>query len=113
MTINLLVLAEIAGSIGAIAAVLGLFYRKIDKTLLSPVKQCQEDIKRLESWTAKQQEDIISNRECGKMQIVAIRACLDGLIQQGCNGKVTQAAKQLDEYIIGRAGEMKSKHYGG
>ena len=31
--------------------------------------------------------------------IYALRACLDGLHQQGCNGKVTEAISTLDKYI--------------
>lgn len=33
----------------------------------------------------------------------SIAAILDGLKQQGCNGAVTEAKKELDEFIMGKA----------
>lgn len=32
----------------------------------------------------------------------SVSAILDGLIQQGCNGKVTEAKNNLDEFLIGK-----------
>ena len=31
--------------------------------------------------------------------IFALRACLDGLQQKGCNGRVTEAIRKIDKYI--------------
>lgn len=59
----------------------------------------------------KTQEDI-RNEFDGKVQeikaeqfimVECIRAILDGLHQQGCNGRVTEALNTLDNYLIERA----------
>ena len=33
------------------------------------------------------------------LTMYALRACLDGLKQQGCNGRVTEAINKIDKYL--------------
>ena len=44
------------------------------------------------------QAEILILTEC-------MRAVLDGLHQQGCNGKVTEASAKLDNYLVGLIGK--------
>ena len=44
------------------------------------------------------QAEILILTEC-------MRAVLDGLHQQGCNGKVTEASEKLDNYLVGLIGK--------
>jgi len=61
----------------------------------------------------KGQEDIRIEFDCKVQEIKAeqyiivecLRAVLDGLRQQGCNGKVSDAIDTLDSYLVRRAHE--------
>lgn len=44
------------------------------------------------------QSEILILTEC-------MRAVLDGLHQQGCNGRVTEASEKLDNYLVGLIGK--------
>ena len=61
------------------------------------IKKMQEDI-RIE-FDGKVQE--IKAEQF--IMVECIRAILDGLHQQGCNGRVTEALNTLDNYLIERA----------
>ena len=58
-----------------------------------------------------QQEEIRTDFEAKVQELKAeqliivecLRAVLDGLHQQGCNGKVSEAINTLDDYLIERA----------
>lgn len=39
--------------------------------------------------------------------IYALRACLDGLHQKGCNGRVTEAIEMIDKHINKAAHDQK------
>lgn len=80
MTLDVLKLAEI---IGALTIVIGGLFA-IFKFYENSKKQAEE-IKHIKSEQT--------------MTIYVLRACLDGLHQQGCNGKVTEAIDKLDKYI--------------
>ena len=71
---------------------------------LAEIRQKQEDIQ-------KKQEDIRTEFN-GKVQdikaeqliiVECLRAVLDGLRQQGCNGEVSKAIKLLDDYLLEKA----------
>lgn len=47
----------------------------------------------------KQDADIKKVRQEQKVMTIAIRACLDGLQQLKCNGKVTEGIDLLDEHL--------------
>jgi hypothetical protein len=61
------------------------------------IKKTQEDI-RIE-FDGKVQEI----KAVQFIMVECIRAILDGLHQQGCNGRVTEALNTLDNYLIERA----------
>lgn len=99
MTAELKLVAEWFGAIGAVSAVLSpliigicRFFRRLSKRL-----------ERLEEQNASQQNDINISLEERRMMLEGIYACLDGLRQQGCNGRVSSALEALDSYIIAAA----------
>ena len=46
-----------------------------------------------------QEKELERMKKEDTLVIYALRACLDGLKQQGCNGKVTEAFNMLDNHI--------------
>ena len=47
----------------------------------------------------KQDSDIESIKEEQTVLVHGVLACLKGLKEQGCNGPVTEAIEQIEEYI--------------
>lgn len=78
--IDILALSKI---IGAITVIVGVIF-SVFKFIESSKKQTKE-IKNI-----KQEQMLV---------IYALSACLDGLHQQNCNGKVTEAINKIDKYI--------------
>lgn len=91
MQIDIMKLAEIIGACSVILGVIIGGYKLYDK-LLDRVDRLEEKVNALEK----------ANREINEentLVIYALRACLDGLHQQGCNGKVTDAMERIDKHI--------------
>ncbi len=47
----------------------------------------------------KQNAEIKKIKNEQTLTMYALRACLDGLKQQGCNGRVTEAINKIDKYL--------------
>ena len=88
--------------------------QKWDQTEENLRKERQDDVCRYNEQLQdirKRQDDIRTDFEAKVQEVKAeqyviidcIRAVLDGLHQQGCNGAVTEAIKDLDEYLNERA----------
>lgn len=91
MQIDVIKLAEI---IGACSVILGLIigvYKIYDK-LIDKLDALERRVASLE------QENHRIKRE-NTLVIYALGACLDGLHQKGCNGKVTEAMEKISKYI--------------
>ncbi len=91
MQIDIIKFAEI---IGAFSIVLGAIiggYKLYDKLLdrLGDLEKRVADLER-ENNSIKKENTLV---------IYALGACLDGLHQQGCNGKVTEAMNKISKYI--------------
>lgn len=80
--------------ISALALVIGILAKGY-KWLLKQNKQ-SEDIAELKKH---HDEDIKSLKEETRLICFGLSACLDGLIQQGCNHTVPDAKQMLDEYL--------------
>lgn len=88
--------------------------QKWDDTANDLRKERQEDVCQYNKQLAEirnQQDEIRTDFE-GKVQeikaeqyiiVECLRAVLDGLHQQGCNGKVSDAINTLDDYLLERA----------
>lgn len=81
---------KVGGITSALAVIIGAFvaiFRLIEKN--------KKEVERNE----RQDKDIAAIKKEQKLIIHALRGCLDGLHQQGCNGKVTESINQIDEYL--------------
>ena len=90
MQIDVITLAEILGACGVIGGFLFAVFRFIENN-------------------KKQSNDIDKIKSEQTLQMYAIRACLDGLHQQGCNGKVTEAINKIDKHLNLTAHEQKER----
>ncbi len=80
LTIDIISLSKIIGAISIIFGVVFSFFKFIENN--------------------KKQTKEIKNIKAEQMLVIyALSACLDGLHQQNCNGKVTEAINKIDKYI--------------
>lgn len=71
---------------------------KYDARLDELEKRIDQNHTETEAKMQEVQSEIIMLTEC-------MRAVLDGLHQQGCNGRVTEASEKLDNYLVGLIGK--------
>lgn len=91
MQIDIVKLAEI---IGACSVILGLIigaYKLYDRLI--------DKLAELEKRVAALEHENNSIKRENTLVIYALGACLDGLHQKGCNGKVTEAMERISKYI--------------
>ena len=91
MQIDIVKLAEI---IGACSVILGLIigvYKLYDKLT--------DKLDALEQRVAALEKENHQIKKENSLVIYALGACLDGLHQKGCNGKVTEAMETISKYI--------------
>ena len=91
MQIDILKLAEIIGACSVILGVIIGGYKLYDKAM-DKLNELDKRITELE----KENHNI---KKENALVIYALGACLDGLHQQGCNGKVTEAMDRISKYI--------------
>ena len=88
--------------------------QKWDATAEDIRKERQDDMEQYNkklSDILNQQEEIRTDFEAKVQEVKAeqfvivecLRAVLDGLHQQGCNGKVSEAIETVDDYLLARA----------
>ena len=80
MQIDILLLAEIISALTVISGLIFGIFKFIENN-----KKQNTEIKK------------IKNEQT--LTVYALRACLDGLKQQGCNGRVTEAINKIDKYL--------------
>ena len=91
MQIDIIKLAEIIGACSVVLGVIIGGYKLYDRLL--------DHISDLERRMTAQEKELERMKKEDTLVIFALRACLDGLKQQGCNGKVTEAFDMLDKHI--------------
>lgn len=69
-----------------------------DKRFDNIEKSIKDNHADTENKIGEVKEELLLLTEC-------MRAVLDGLHQQGCNGKVTEASQKLDNYLVGLVGK--------
>lgn len=89
--IDIIKLAEIIGACSIILGVIIGGYKLYDK-LIDKLGELEKRVLALE----KENRNI---KKENTLVIYALGACLDGLHQQGCNGKVTEAIDKISKYI--------------
>ncbi len=80
MQIDILLLAEIISALTVIGGLIFGIFKFIENN-----KKQNTEIKK------------IKNEQT--LTMYTLRACLDGLKQQGCNGRVTEAINKIDKYL--------------
>ena len=90
----------IAGVITALGVIIGVFI-KCYNWYLAQKKQGET----IEELKDQHNDDVSQLRQEFRIVIRGLSACLDGLIQQGCNHDVPEAKKKLDEYLNQQAHE--------
>lgn len=91
MQIDIIKLAEIIGACSIILGVILGGYKLYDKLL--------DRMTDIEKRMTAQEKELERMKKEDTLVIYALRACLDGLKQQGCNGEVTKAYKKLDKHM--------------
>ncbi len=91
MQIDVVKVAEIIGACSVILGVIIGGYKLYDRLL--------DRMDEIEKRMNTQEKELDRIKKEDTLVIFALRACLDGLKQQGCNGKVTEAFDMLDKHI--------------
>ena len=99
MQIDILQFAEVIGAASVILGVIVGAYKLYDKLI--------DRIDALEKRMDEQDKTLDRVKKEDTLVIYALRACLEGLHQQGCNGKVTEAIDMIDKHINKAAHEQE------
>ncbi len=91
MQIDIMKLAELIGAVMLILTTIIGGYKLYDKLL--------DRLDKLEQRVGELETELNRVKKEDSLVIYALRACLDGLHQQGCNGKVTEAIQMIDKHI--------------
>ena len=91
MQIDVIQTAELIGAVSVILGVILGGFKLYNKLL--------DRIDTLERQLQAQQRELDKMKKEDTLVIYALRACLDGLRQKGCNGRVTEAILRLDKHI--------------
>lgn len=91
MQIDIIKLAEVVGALSLVLGVIIGGYKLYDR-IIDRMDDIDKRVSDLEKETK-----LIKKED--RLVIFALRACLDGLHQQGCNGKVTEAIEEIDNHI--------------
>lgn len=76
--------------VSALAAIVG--------ALIAIIKLVEKNRKATER-NKKQDQEIASIKKEQTLITYAVRGCLDGLHQMGCNGRVTDSINRIDKYL--------------
>lgn len=101
-------IGQIVGAIGIVGTLAGFVtavYKFIKKVVLDKINKNTEDIERLQQKVENIENEIKDGKEERLILLKGQLACLKGLKEQGCNGPVTQAIKDIEEYIIAKSHE--------
>lgn len=93
------------GIIGTLAGFVTAVYKFIKKVVLDKINKNTEDIKVLQSEMRNLKSEIKESKEERLILLKGQLACLKGLKEQGCNGPVSQAIKDIEEYILEKSHE--------
>lgn len=96
MTQTVIHFGQLCGAIGAALALFSPVFVFAYKSLKSLLNRLDT----LEKQNILQQKSIELSLEERRMLLKGVFACLDGLHQKGCNGRVTKAHNELNNYII-------------
>lgn len=110
MYINLQVLATWLGAFTIIGTFVFGGIKLIDKHFLKRITMLEQEYKKLNSWSSKQQSDIARNAEARQLLVEGQMVCLEKLKENGANGCVTDIIKKLKAFLFRSVGETRSTH---
>lgn len=96
-------LNDIVGALAIVVAIitpLATAYKFYKKTILDRFKTLEDRIESNELEIKSLKEDNEINKRENILLIKSVQACLKGLKEQGCNGPVTEAISNIDEYLL-------------
>ncbi len=91
MQIDIIRLAELITAASIILGVIIGGYKIYDKVM--------GRLERVEGRVTEIEKELDRVKKEDTLVIYGLRACLDGLHQKGCNGKVTEAIDMIDKHI--------------
>ncbi len=97
--------AATCGTITVLAGFVVAIYKFIRKVILDKIEKNTENIKKLENRIDRMENEQENSKEERLILLQGVLACLKGLKEQGCNGPVTQAIKDIEEYLISKSHE--------
>ena len=101
-------IGQIVGVCGTLTVLAGFFYgiyKFIKKVVLDKIAKNTEDIKQIQKEVESLKNETKESKEERLILLRGQLACLKGLKEQGCNGPVTQAIHDIEEYIISKSHE--------
>lgn len=106
-------IAIAAGFVITIVTFCSLCYRGFrtatKRLLTSEIDAITKELSSLRSWNMRQQKDIETSFTEKQIMLRGILACLKGLREQGCNGPVSDAIGEIDEFLFIHAHEGVSR----
>ncbi len=99
-------IGQIIGIIGSLSVLAGFFftiYKFIKNTVLDKIAANTKDIEELKKRTNEQDTEIKESKAERLILLRAQLASLKGLKEQGCNGPVTQAINDIENYLINKS----------
>lgn len=91
LQVNIVELSKVIGAASVILGVIIGAYKLYDK-LIDKLSELERRVSTLERENQNIEKE-------NALVIYALGACLDGLRQKGCNGKVTAAIEKIGKYI--------------
>lgn len=96
-------IGQIAGAIGVLTVLVGFFvsiYQFIKKVVLDKITRNSKRIEILEQEVGKLKSEVADSKEERLILLKGQLACLKGLKEQGCNGPVTHAIDDIENYLM-------------
>ena len=96
-------LQQIATGLGIIATILTpliAVYKIYKKNVEDRFQKIENTIKNQQTEIETLKKESIINKSENLLLIKSVQACLKGLKEQGCNGPVTEAINNIDEYLL-------------
>lgn len=94
---------QIVGIMGTLSVMAGFFfgiYKFIKKVVLDKIDKNANDIKVLNEEVGRLKSEVADSKEERLILLKGQLACLKGLKEQGCNGPVTHAIDDIENYLM-------------
>ena len=101
-------IGQIVAAIGIVSTIAGFFvaiYKFIKKVMLDKINKNTADIIELQNKIKIIENEIKEGKEERLILLKGQLACLKGLKEQGCNGPVTKAIEDIEQYILTKSHE--------